>query len=563
MTLVAACASAGESQQTGASEALEAQSQALSAHAGEHSARKGPDKRPNILLLVADDLGYSDIGAFGGEIHTPNLNALALEGRLLTSHHTAPTCSPTRAMLYSGTDHHLVGLGSMAERTSPEQQGKPGYEGFLNQHALSFSDLLHDSGYHTYIAGKWHMGLTEETSPKAWGFESSFILGNGAASHFAPDAARLTAADQGVVYRENGIETTVPPDFFSSEFYTNKLIQYLEQNRGDGKPFLALATYTAPHWPLQVPEAFIDRYKGKYDVGYEEIRKRRIARQKSLGIIPWDFKPHQPFPSTPENPAWEDLTPEQKKFEARRMEIYAALVEHLDFNIGKLITYLKRTHQYDDTFIFFQSDNGAEGGSGFATTDTNDNSYENLGRRYSNVAYGLRWGEVSAAPFRPWKAYTAEGGVRVPAIARLPKQQLARAPFAGFTHVSDLSPTFLELARAANPGTSYKGRDVYPITGKSILPRLENRAWGVHAWGEVFADELFGRRYVRRDNWKLLYIEPPYGSGAWALYDLAKDPAESRDVSAEQPAILAELRTQWDLYAARVGVVVPGYNQGP
>ena len=521
------------------------------------------DPRPNILLIVADDLGYSDVGAFGGEIRTPNLDALAADGRLLTDHHTAPTCSPTRAMLYSGTDHHLVGLGSMAERMSPEQQGKPGYEGYLNQRALSFADLLRDSGYHTYIAGKWHLGLTEDKSPKVWGFESSFVLVNGAASHFAADPARLTSADQGAVYRENGVETAVPADFFSTEFYTDKLIQYLEQTRGDGKPFLALATYTAPHWPLQAPETFIDRYKGKYDVGYDEIGQRRIARQKLLGIIPRDFKPHQPFPSTPQHPTWADLTPEQKKFEARRMEIYAAMVEHLDFNIGKLLKYLKRSGQYEDTFIFFQSDNGAEAGSGFTNIETNDNSYENLGRRYSNVAYGPRWGEVSATPFRPWKAYTAEGGVLVPAIARLPKQRLARLPFAGFTHVSDLAPTFLELARAANPGTSYKGREVYPITGRSILPRLENRTSKVHPAGEVWAEELFGRRYVRRDHWKLLYVEPPYGSGGWALYDLASDPAESRDVSAERPDIFAELKNEWDLYAARVGLVLPGYNLGP
>lgn len=521
------------------------------------------DHRPNILLIVADDLGYSDIGAFGGEIRTPNLDALANEGRLLTDHHTAPTCSPTRAMLYSGTDHHLVGIGTMAERLEPNQEGKPGYEGYLNQRAVSFSDLLHDSGYHTYIAGKWHMGLTEETSPKAWGFEASFVLTNGAASHFAPDPERSTAADDGVIYREDGVQTSVPEDFYSTRFYTDKLISYLERTRGDGQPFLALATYTAPHWPLQVPEDYIDRYKGVYDEGYDAIRERRIARQRELGIIPSDFKAHTPFPSSEQNPSWADLNDEQQKLEARRMEVYAAMVEYLDFSIGRLVDYLKQSGQYDDTFIFFQSDNGAEGGSGFATVDTNDNRYENLGRRYSNVAYGLRWGEVSAAPFRPWKAYTAEGGVLVPAIARLPKQRSARRPFAGFTHVSDLSPTFLELARARNPGTSYRGRDVYPITGTSILPRLEGRAWGVHPWGQVFADELFGRRYVRRDEWKLLYIEQPYGTGAWALYDLSHDPGEDTDVSAEHPDITSELRAQWDEYAARVGVVPPASNPGP
>lgn len=526
-------------------------------------AQPSPDPRPNVLLIVADDLGYSDLGAFGGEIHTPNLDKLAWEGRLLTDHHSAPTCSPTRAMLYSGTDHHLVGLGSMAERLSPNQVGKPGYEGYLNQRALSFADLLHDSGYHTYIAGKWHVGLTEDRSPKAWGFEASFVLTNGAASHFAPDPERLTKADEGVIYREDGVQTSVPADFYSTDFYTDKLISYLDRTRGDGKPFLALATYTSPHWPLQATADFIDRYKGKYDAGYDEVRRRRIERQKLLGVVPWDFEPHAPFPSTAANPAWQDLTPEQQKLEVRRMEVYAAMVENLDFNIGRLIDYLKKTDQYDNTFIFFQSDNGAEGGSGFETLATNDNSYENLGRRYSNVAYGLRWGEVSAAPYRPWKAYTAEGGVLVPAIARLPKQQVARRPFAGFTHVSDLSPTFIELAKATNPGTSYKGRDVYPITGKSLLPRLTSRAFRVHDSAEVFAEELFGRRSVRQHGWKLLYVEAPYGSGAWALYDLQRDPGENHDVSADNPDIVEELIGQWDAYVERVGLVLPDYNLGP
>jgi arylsulfatase len=239
------------------------------------------------------------------------------------------------------------------------------------------------------------------------------------------------------------------------------------------------------------------------------------------------------------------------------------MVENLDFNIGRLFSYLKRTGQYDNTFIFFQSDNGAEGGSGFQDNASNDNSYENLGHRYSNVAYGKRWGEVSAAPFRPWKAYTSEGGVSVPAIAHLPKQAFPRLHFSGFTHVSDLAPTFLELAGVADPGTAYKGRTVYPITGKSIVARLENRAFGVHAWDEVFAEELFGRRYVRRGHWKLLYIEPPFGSGAWALYDLASDAAESSDVAAQHPQIVAELEAEWAAYAARVGLIVPNNNPGP
>jgi arylsulfatase len=233
------------------------------------------------------------------------------------------------------------------------------------------------------------------------------------------------------------------------------------------------------------------------------------------------------------------------------------MVENLDHNVGRLIGYLERAGRYDDTFVFFQSDNGAEGGPGFASTEATDNSYENLGRRYSNVAYGKRWGEVSAAPFKLWKTFSTQGGVIAPAIVRLPEQRFARAHFAGVTHVSDLAPTFLELAGVRDPGAEYQGRPVHPITGRSILPRLENRARTVHGPGSVHVDELFGRRYVLRDRWKLVWIEPPNGSGDWALYDLSRDRAESRDVTAEHPEVAAELRGEWDTYAARVGVVLP------
>lgn len=511
--------------------------------------------RPNILLLVADDLGYSDIGAYGGEINTPNLDTLAAEGRLLTGHHSAATCSPTRSMLISGTDHHLVGLGTMAELLQPEQQGKPGYEGYLNQKSLSIAQLLQDSGYHTYIAGKWHLGLTEDKSPKAWGFESSYVLTSGAASHFAPRAGAPTPSEA-VVYRENGVQTTVPSDFYSTNFYTDKLISYLDAHAGDGKPFFAFAAYTAPHWPLQAPDDFLDRYRGRYDAGYDAIRAARLARQKQLGIIPEDFQPNPGLPASDTNPKWETLSADQRQLEARHMEIYAAMVENLDHNIGRIIQYLKRTGQYDNTFVFFESDNGAEAGSGFPDTGA-DNSLANLGHVGSNVNYGKRWAEVSATPFRLWKAYSAEGGVSVPAIARLPRSVSASKAFKGLSHVSDLAPTFLELAHAPDPGSNYKGRDVYPITGHSLLPVLEERASSVRAPGEVLVDELFGRRYVRKDQWKLTWIETPYGLSNWQLYDIDRDRGETTDVSTQQPDVFNALTGEWDKYVTRVGVVLP------
>ncbi len=513
-------------------------------------------RRPNVLLILADDLGYSDLGAFGGEIRTPALDALAAEGRLLTDHHSAATCSPTRSMLMSGTDHHLAGHGTMAELVQPEQKGKPGYEGYLNERSPWIAELLRDAGYHTYIAGKWHLGLEESQSPKARGFESSFVLLGGGASHFAPVPDKPTPADSAAVYREDGKISKVPESFYSSNFFTDKLIGYIDGNRGDGRPFFAYAAYTAPHWPLQAPPDYIDRYQGQYDVGYEVIRQRRLAKQKALGLLPESFQAHAALPGTPENPTWEQLTPEQRKLEARRMEVYAAMVENLDHNVGRLVAHLKQIGAYEDTFIFFMSDNGAEGARGFPDGPHTDNRLENLGRPLSNVHYGKRWAEVGATPFRLWKGYLSEGGVVVPAIARLPRGAGGRAQLTQLTHVSDLAPTFLELAGVPDPGTRYAGRDVNPITGVSLLPALEARRQSVRAPGAVLVDELFGRRYVRRDNWKLTWLEAPLGTGQWALYDLAADRAEARDLSASRPELVGELVGQWEAYAKRVGVVL-------
>jgi arylsulfatase A-like enzyme len=513
-------------------------------------------RRPNILLIVADDLGFSDIGVFGGEIHTPNLDRLASEGRLLTDHHAAATCSPTRAMMISGTDHHLVGLGNMAELLAPEQLGKPGYEGYLNARSLSFAQLLGDSGYHTYIAGKWHLGLTEERSPKAWGFERSFVLTAGAGSQFAPVPGRAAEYDKRT-YREDGQEVALPSGFFSTDAYTDKLIGYIDAQRADGKPFVALATYTAPHWPLQAPEAFIDRYRGKYDAGYEAVRAARLDKQKRLGLFPRGFEPFTGQKPSADNPAWRDLTEAERKLEARRMEIYAAMVENLDHNVGRLLTYLEQTGQYEDTLIWFQSDNGAEAhGTRFADVGY-DNSYENLGRPLSNVAYGKRWAEVSATPFRLWKGTSAEGGIAVPAIVRLPRQHQGRAPYASLTHVTDLAPTFLALAGVADPGSRYKDRDVHPITGVSLLPALLGEATAVRAEADALVDELFGLRYVRRGNWKATFLAPPEGTGRWTLYDLSVDRAELHDVAEAHADVLATLVSDWDAYVQRVGVVLP------
>lgn len=533
-------------------------------------------------MILADDLGYSDIGAFGGEISTPHLDTLAASGRLLTSFRASPVCSPTRAMLMSGTDHHQVGLGTMAEYVNRMVNGNvapwgasnqygfgnvpAGYEGFLNDRALSMPELLRDAGYHTYMVGKWHLATIPGTSPSyraasypnAKGFEKSFALLQGGAPHFAPVPNAPTAGDLGVTYLEDDKNVSLPSDFYSSTTFTDKIISYIEADRVDGKPFLAYAAYTAPHWPLQAPDEDIAKYAGKYSEGYEVIRERRISRQKALGLIPADFTPYPGLESNiQQRPRWSELSAAQKASEARKMEIYAAMVDNLDRNIGRLIKYLKDTGQYERTLIVFASDNGPSGeGSNFANDANTDNSFDNMGRKRSNIAYGERWAEVSAAPFRGRKTFTTEGGVTVPVVVKLPNQAGKEPPASDSMHVSDLLPTFLEVAGVANPGAAYKGRSVVPITGVSLMARLQNRTEAVRSTDNVVAGELFGGRYVVRDNWKLVSVpHAPFGDGSWMLFDLNNDRGERSDLFASRPVVAASLLSDYEQYAKRVGVV--------
>ena len=518
-------------------------------------------ERPNILLIVADDLGYSDLGAFGGEIATPNLDRLAADGLQLTSMYAAPTCSPTRSMLMSGTDNHLAGLGTMAEAIQPFQRGKPGYEGYLNQQAHSIAELLRDGGYRTSMVGKWHLGLAPEQGPDRRGFEQSFTLLEGGGVHFKPTPGSTAKIEQ-ITYRENGQPVELPEDFYSTDFYTAKLIDYLKAGEGKDKPFFAYAAYTSPHWPLQAPEAYLDKYRGRYDGGYDAVRTARIARMKDSGLLPADFQAAAPLPVTPQLPGWQQLNAEQRQVEARKMEIYAAMVDNLDHNVGRLLDYLRQSGQLDNTLVVFMSDNGAAGErheAFYPAGPNTDNSLQNLGRRGSQIDYGLRWAEVSAAPMRLFKGTTAEGGISVPAIVQLPVSLRRQGLERSVARVDDLAPTFLALAALPDPGDSYQGQPKHPITGRSMLPMLQGQGRDE----VVMAGELFGSRYYREGNLKLLGLVPWAKPGEapqplrWQLFDLSRDRGEQQDLSASQPQTVERLKQAWQAYARQVGVVAP------
>ena len=524
--------------------------------------RTKTQQRPNFLVILADDLGYSDLGVMGSEIRTPNIDALAAEGVLLTNYYVAPNCSPTRAMLLSGTDTHPAGLGTMAGDADENQEGHPGYEGYLSDRVVSVASLLRDAGYHTYMAGKWHLGVLPHLSPESRGFERAFVNIAGGASHFGDAAPMLNGYT--TVYRENGTDVAIPEDFYSSDFYTDKLIEYLEDGSEDGQPFFVYAAYTAPHWPLHAPDDYIDRYRGVYDDGYDALRAKRVQN-----LIDDHVVPDVPVPRSVDwVPAWDSLDEEEKRIEVRRMEIYAAMVESLDDNIGRLLDYLKRTGQYENTVIIFSSDNGAEGNNIGTMYDNEDwiptrfdNRYENMGRIGSYVWTGPAWAQAQTGPFRLFKSFTTDGGTRTPAIVRLSGLAHRGHRMDTFATVKDVAPTLLELAGVEHPSV-YNGREVAPMQGRSMVSFLSGETDSIHGDEAVMGWELFGRRGILKGHWKLVWMWEPYGMERWELFDLSRDPSESRDLSEEAPEKLAELLREWEDYVRENDVVLPGRDMG-
>lgn len=515
-------------------------------------------ERPNILLIVADDLGFSDLGIMGGEIATPNMDKLASDGLLMTNFYAGGTCSPTRAMLLSGIDHHRAGVGTMMEHIAPNQRGQPGYEGYLNDRVVTLPELLRDAGYRTYAAGKWHLGMTEATSPATRGFDRSFMLLNGGASHF--DQSGLNARTDPAPYREDGVMVDLPEDFtYSTDFYTDRMIEYIESGRAGGAPFFAYLAYTAPHWPLQAPAENTAKYAGVYDAGWQAVQEARRARMVESGIIPPSTVVHPIFT---DKPAWDALSQDEQNYEARKMEIYAGMVDRLDQQIGVLIAYLKQTSQYENTVIVFMSDNGAEGAplyrlDGFkAWMDSFDNSLANMGNKGSYVFYEERWAQVSMTPFRLYKGMASDGGVHVPAFITYAGAEVQNARHTSVTSVMDIAPTLLELAGVEQAAGTYQGRDVLAMQGRSWGPVLQGSAAQVRTASEGLGSELFNKKGYRRGNWKALHLHEPFGPGKWQLYDLSRDPGETRDLAAARPEILEELVSSWNSYAAASGVVI-------
>jgi arylsulfatase A-like enzyme len=523
--------------------------------------------RPNILLIVADDLGYTDLGSYGGEINTPVLDELAQEGMRFTDFYVSPTCSVTRSMLLSGTDNHVAGLGTMASFIAPNQAGRPGYEGVLNERVVSVASLLRDNGYHTYMAGKWHLGVKPDQYPHARGFERDFSTLVGGGSHFN-DRWNIEWQIPKMPYTEDGkLVTELPRNFYSSKDYTDKTLQFMKDNQGDGKPFFAYMAYTAPHGPLHLPNNWLRRYKNHYDEGWDAIRGQRLARARELGIVRADANAADRLFFVPRSSV---LTPALRTALGRKMELYAGMVEYMDDQIGRVFDYLKETGQYENTIVMFLSDNGAEGNDlramvagqpgtmGFlhAMRNFSEDGHNSLGRKGTYSEYGPAWANVGMTPFSLYKGWTAEGGIRSPLIISGPGVRNAGAiNNKAILHVMDVAPTILDIANIKH-GSTYKGRNVAPMQGKSWVNTMTGKAHSPRGPKDWLGWELFNNRAIRQGDWKISWLYKPFGTEDWQLFNLASDPGEQYDLSAKYPGKKRELIGLWKKYKKKNGVII-------
>ena len=522
--------------------------------------------QPNFIVIVADDMGFSDPGCFGGDIHTPNIDRLATQGVRYTNFYVAPTCSPTRSMLLSGIDNHLVGMGTMYEYMAPNHEDEPGYEGILTTQVPTIAEVLQANGYHTYMAGKWHLGKDKEHIPAARGFERSFSMLSGAGSYFSMSgpSEHLTPND----YNEDGNRLDkLPKGYYATTTFTDKIIEYIESNKEDGKPFFAYLAHQAPHDPLMVPNSYLRKYKGMFDKGWDALRDERLAKMKEMGIMSNEAVLGERLWYVP---GFDKLRLLPQVVSARKMEIYAAVLDYMDMEIGRLMKYLDDNNLRDNTYIVFFSDNGpdvsnkADSYKNKPSTNeaawmatTYKHGFENWGRAESFTAYGPSWAQVSAAPFFGFKYTTYEGGIRSPLIVVSPDHKNAgQVNNQALMQVKDVAPTFLELAGIAQP-TTHHGNPVIPMQGKSWAQVIDGNAGSPRGENDYVAVELWNGKSLRKGDWKIVNVPEPIGTGAWQLFNLQADPGERKDLARTNPDKLKELLADWKDYVTTNHVVAP------
>ncbi len=494
------------------------------------------DGRPNIVVILVDDMGYSDLGCYGGEVQTPHLDALAEGGLRFTQFYNTGRCCPTRASLLTGLHPHQAGVGWMTEspgNPGSADFGQDSYRGVLSPDTPTAAEALGDAGYRTMMAGKWHLGMNDRSSwPTARGFDRFYGLLAGATNFFQPLAER----GRGITLDDEAVDT--PGDYYFTDAITDYAIRFLDEAEriDDDQPFFLYIAHTAPHWPIQAPKEDVDKYRQRYTDGWEPIRAERYARMKRMGLV------EAGWPLTPlDGPKWDTLEPAKQAEMALRMAIYAAMIDRMDQNVGRVLGALKRLGERDNTLIVFLNDNGAcaEGGPlGGGPADQLET------KRGYFLTYGRMWANASNTPYREYKHWVHEGGIATPCIVNWPagipeadRGALRDQP----SYLPDLMPTMLDLAQA-------EGRPA--AEGVSLVPAIVRNA---PAPERAMYWEHEGNAAVRLGDWKL--VRRHAGGAEWELYNLAEDRTEMNNLVDAQPQRAAELIGLWDNWADRVGVM--------
>lgn len=501
-------------------------------------AQKGSSARPNIILIMVDDMGYSDIGAYGSEISTPNLDKLASEGIRFREFYNNSICAPTRASLITGQYPHKAGMGYFDVNL-----GLPPYQGFLNRESLTIAEVLQQSGYSTLMSGKSHLGKDSLSWPNQRGFEQFYGFIPGASNYF--DIGEYGKAAPVILVKNNKKEKLNPGEYLTDKI-TDNALTFLDEQSKSAKPFFLYLAFNAPHWPLQARADDIAKYRGRYDIGWDSLRNERLKRQKELGIL----LPGQTIAARDKDvPMWDNLTYDQKQLWKAKMEVYAAMLDRVDQSIGRVLGKLKDLQKDKNTLIIFISDNGAQGGFSSNQRKPTRNSGP-VGTAGSYDYQEQPWAYVSNTPFRHYKNNMHEGGFSSPFIAWWPGHALAGKLVKGTGHLIDLAPTFYEVAGARYP-TTYKGYKSNSLPGKSLVPVITGTAEAVDRPNGIFWERA-GNRAVHKGNWKLVSTYP---SVQWELYDLSNDRGETKDLAQQRPEVVNELSSDYFKWAEANGVV--------
>lgn len=498
-------------------------------------------ERPNIILILADDMGFSDIGCFGSEIQTPNLDRLASEGVRFSSLYNNARCCPSRAALMTGLYPHQAGVGEMTDTDLPI----PEYQGFLNDESVTIADVLGEAGYVTYLSGKWHLGEEKGHWPMDHGFDQCFAFLNGASSYFdfKPYRGELwPPGNELTVVRNNEPVSMEGKKFYATDLYTDEAINFID-NHPQGRPFFLYLPYTAPHWPLHALPEDIQKYDGKYNDGWNPVRQKRYERLLQLGLINENTKLSENFQP---NRDWDNLSPEEKAHESRLMEVYAAMIDRMDQNIGRLLETLDKNGQLGNTVILFLSDNGGSGAGilnagKYANPRFDDNALP--GTPESFIGYGKKWANVSNTPFREFKSDIHEGGIASPFIAWYPKTFPAGTINHTLAHIVDVMPTLAELAGTNYPD-EFEGHRIKPKEGTSLVAYI---AGNNELKDRTFYFEHLGKCGVIDGTWKIVRS----GNEPWELYNLEQDRSEINNLAEENPEVLMQLSAKYDAWAAK------------